>query len=59
MVGCGMRERGMEHDPIYNLSDWISGDAKQPRSRRLQRRSVDQEFGLGYAKDPREADGCM
>lgn len=50
MVGCGMRERGMEHDSIYNLSDWMSGDAKQPRSRRLQRRSVDQEFGLGYAK---------
>lgn len=48
MVGCGMRERGIEHYPIYNLGEWISGDAKKPRSGRLQPRSVDQEFGLGY-----------
>lgn len=50
MVGCGMMERGIEHYPIYNLSEWIIGDAKKPRSRRLQPRSVDQEFGLGYIK---------
>lgn len=35
MVGCGMRERGMEHEAMCNLNDWINGDAKQPRSRRL------------------------
>lgn len=41
MVGCGMRERGIAHDSIYNLSEWVSGDAKKPSSRRLTQRSVD------------------
>lgn len=41
MVGCGMRKRGIKHgSEVFDLNDWISGNTKIPRSRRLQQRSI-------------------
>lgn len=32
------------------MNGWISDSVKTPRSRRLEQRSVEQKFGLGYVK---------